>query len=87
MDLRWTGGGKEPRRVEVVRRTATRVLVDANLQHGKQGTWYHLDDGRPVERAHDRWLGQWRITDEGLETIRAMPVGENAVSRALKAGT
>lgn len=80
--LRWTGSEPvEPLLVEVIRRTEKRVLLGRRYS---SGTWHRISDGREVERRGDRWFGEWVITDESLEQIRAMSVGENAVSRALK---
>lgn len=80
--LRWTGNGdRDLLGREVIRRTATRVLLGASMTSA--GEWYDLKHGRRVGR-HDAYLGEWRITDESLEQIRAMPVGPNDVSRAVE---
>jgi hypothetical protein len=78
---------KDPQPVEVIRRTATQALVRRNPENGyyARDEYYKLDTGWPVKRQSDRFSGNWRIREADLETIRAMPIGENAVSRALKA--
>jgi hypothetical protein len=82
--LEWTGGGKASRSVEVVRRTATQVVVVDNPEWTGTSA-FRLSDGTPARRSTDSWFDVWRIRESDLETIRAMPVGENAVSKALKA--
>jgi hypothetical protein len=82
--LEWTGGGKPSRSVEVVRRTAAQVVVVDNPVWGGTAV-FKLSDGTPARRSTDSWFGVWRISEADLEAVRAMPVGENAVSRALKA--
>ena len=81
VDLVWTDGRKDPVRVEVTRRTKQRVLVGATSTY--VGTWYKLADGYTVERER-HYAGTWRLSKASLEQIRAMPVGENDVSRAVK---
>ncbi|MGK3995141.1 hypothetical protein [Sorangium sp. So ce1024] len=71
-----------PRAVEVVRRTEKQVIVAEDGYVSKER--YKVDTGYPTERG-GRFLGVWRIREADLATIRAMPIGENAVSRALKA--
>lgn len=81
--LEFTGRGHLPVVAEVIRRTATQALV-LRPDWGS-ATSYRLDSGGPVKRGSADYLGYWRIREADLDTIRAMPVGENAVSRALKA--
>lgn len=82
--LEWSRGGKAPLVVcEVVRRTATQVML---LRPGwREAEAYKLKTGYPVKRGGDAFFGSWRVREADLATIRAMPIGENAVSRALKA--
>ncbi|WP_437901799.1 hypothetical protein [Sorangium sp. So ce124] len=72
---------------EVVRRTATQVVVRRKMQDGHYSAddYYKLADGKPARSGASGFNGYWRIREADLPTIRAMRTGENAVSRALKA--
>ena len=81
--VEWSEGGTQPRIQEVIRRTATQAVLKHPEYLSTES--YRLDDGTPAGRGVNRYLGYWRIRGADLEIVRAMPVGENAVSRALKA--
>lgn len=80
--VEWTGSGPNAVQGEVIRRTETQVIV---RRQDWGTTSYKISDGTPVKRGYSYYLGYWRIRETDLDAIRAMPVGENAVSRALKA--
>lgn len=79
--LEWTGRvghGDRTSEVEVIRRTDASVFIGSER--------YRLKDGEPADRPSLRCLyGHWRIRRADLDAIRAMPPGENEVSRALRA--
>lgn len=81
--LEYTGKGQKPVRAEVIRRTATQVVV-LRPDWGALSV-FKVADGTPVKGGHGHFLGYWRIREADLATIRAMPSGENAVSKALRA--
>lgn len=70
----------EQRIVEAVRRTKTIVHVRTTWMGERT---FAVDSGFPYGPKADRC--PWRIMEPCLDRIRAMPVGENDVSRALKA--
>ncbi|XXX79124.1 hypothetical protein WMF30_10160 [Sorangium sp. So ce134] len=66
---------------EVIQRTKAQVVVRT-----ERGTdYYKLKDGKPARSGTSGFYGYWRVREADLPAIREMPVGENAVSRALKA--
>lgn len=90
VSMEWVGFHANPEeRREVLRRTAAYVvLYDWHEER------FALKDGEPVGgkkthasriRGFRTGVDRWRIRSEDLELIRAMPIGENDVSRALKA--
>jgi hypothetical protein len=82
--LEFVGGYGEKRAPlvgEVIRRTAAQVVV----RHGSSDDYYRLDSGKPACSGTSYFYGYWRIREADLPALREMPIGENAVSRALKA--
>lgn len=78
---------REPMQAEVARRTEAWVFMS-------NGDKYSMKDGEPPggkATSSTRIRGcrsrkdRWRISAADLDRIRAMPLGENEVSRALKA--
>lgn len=82
--VEWTGNNPNSVEAEVIRRTCTQVIV---RRQGWGTANYKLSDGTPVKRGYSDYLGFWRIRESDLAKVRAMPEGENEVSRALKAIT
>lgn len=78
--LEFSKRGKAPEIAEFVRRTATLAII----RRGSTEDRFRLKDGFRDGKSGS-WYGHWRISAPDLDRIRAMPVGENEVSRALKA--
>jgi len=87
VEMEWVGRDTRGRYAEVIRRTASRVL----LNMGHSTAWYNLGNGEEVgkERGHAtrvrgyRWaVERWRLTKAAREQITALPIGATDVSRA-----
>ncbi len=71
---------------EVLRRTATQAVVRRCPDGGYPvDDYFKLSDGKPARSGTSTFNGYWRIAEADLEIVRAMPVGENAVSKAAEA--